>query len=164
MHQIEMVRLCGLWDQAHVDKESIMTVVEFIDNDKVIEALAENARAQYISLPEPTSGKKVDDATLELLKEANKKRGEEHAAKAAQGLRSAIAAARKIKSSEGLKLLKNLRDKHIAHYLTQSNAEKIPTRVTTQQIATLVRLPSKAIIYPGSKNILPQPDVCRLSC
>jgi hypothetical protein len=56
MHQIEMVRLCALWDQAHVDKESIMTVVEFIDNDKVIEALAENARAQYISLPEPVSG------------------------------------------------------------------------------------------------------------
>jgi hypothetical protein len=124
MHQIEMVRLCALWDQAHVDKESIMTVVEFIDNDEVIKALAENARAQYISLPEPVSGKKIDDATLELLKEANKKRGEENAAKAAQGLRSAIAAARKIKSSEGLKSLKNLRDKHIAHYLTKSSAEK----------------------------------------
>jgi hypothetical protein len=101
-----------------------MSVVEFIDNDKVIEALVENARAQYNSLPEPISGKKIDDATLELLKEANKKRGEEHAANATQGLRSAIAAARKIKSSEGLKSLKNLRDKHIAHYLTQPNPER----------------------------------------
>jgi hypothetical protein len=85
---------------------------------------ADNARAQYISLPEPADGKKIDEATLALLKDANRKRGEEHAANAAQGLRSAIAAARKIKSSAGLKSIKNLRDKHIAHYLTQSNAEK----------------------------------------
>ena len=124
MHQIEMVRLCALWDQAYIDKEAIMTVVELVDDDKVIEALAENARAQYVSLPEPTSGQKIGNETLELLKEANKKRGAEHAANAAQGLRSAIAAARKIKSSEGLKSIKNLRDKHIAHYLTQSNAER----------------------------------------
>jgi hypothetical protein len=66
----------------------------------------------------------MDEATLELLKEANRTRGEEHAADAAQGLRGAIAAACKIKSSEGLKSIKNLRDKHIAHYLTQSNAER----------------------------------------
>ncbi|MDA9453543.1 hypothetical protein XI07_14990 [Bradyrhizobium sp. CCBAU 11445] len=124
MHQIEMVRLSALWDQAHVDNEAIMTVVELIDDDKVIAALAENARARYISLPEPADGKKSNEATLELLKEANRIRGEEHAANAAQGLRGAIAAARKIKSSAGLKSLKNLRDKHIAHYLTQSSAER----------------------------------------
>jgi hypothetical protein len=124
MHQIEMVRLCALWDQAQLEKEAIMTVVELVDDDKVIAALADNARAQYISLPEPADGKKIDEATLALLKDANRKRGEEHAANAAQGLRSAIAAARKIKSSAGLKSIKNLRDKHIAHYLTQSNAEK----------------------------------------
>jgi hypothetical protein len=134
MHQIEMVRLSALWDQAHIDNESIMTVVEFIDNDKVIEALAQNARAQYIRLPEPTSGKKIDDATLELLKEANRRRGEEHAANAAQGLRGAIAAARKIKSSEGLKSLKNLRDKHIAHYLTQSNAERSGNTISPMKV------------------------------
>ncbi|MEY9643929.1 hypothetical protein ABIF07_000207 [Bradyrhizobium elkanii] len=124
MHQIEMVRLCALWDQAHIDKEAIMTVVELVDDDKVIEALAENARAQYISLPEPIGGQKIDDATLELLKAVNKKRGEEHAANAVVGLRKAIADARAIKSSEGLKSIKNLRDKHVAHYLTQSNAER----------------------------------------
>ena len=107
MHQIEMVRLCALWDQAHIDKETIMTVVELIDGNKVIEALAENARAQYISLPEPAGGQKIDDATLELLKKANKKRGQEHAASAAEGLRKAIADARAIKSSEGFKSIKN---------------------------------------------------------
>ncbi|MGY4435106.1 hypothetical protein ACVWWO_007583 [Bradyrhizobium sp. F1.13.1] len=124
MHQIEMVRLSAMWDQAHTDNEAIMTVVELIDDDKVIAALAENARAQYVSLPEPADGKVIDDATLALLKDVNRKPGEEHAANAAQGLRSAIGAARKIKSSAGLKSLKNLRDKHIAHYLTQSNAER----------------------------------------
>jgi hypothetical protein len=134
MHQIEMVRLCALWDQAHIDKEAIMTVVELVDDDKVIEALAQNSRAQYISLPEPADGKKIDEATLELLKEVNRKRGEEHAANAAQGLRSAIAAARRIKSSEGLKSIKNLRDKHVAHYLTQSNAERSGEIISSMKV------------------------------
>ncbi|MCC8977911.1 hypothetical protein [Bradyrhizobium acaciae] len=134
MHQIEMVRLCALWDQAFIDKEAIMTVVELIDDDKVIQALAENARAQYISLPEPAGGEKIDDATLDLLKEANRKRGAEHAVDAAQGLRSAITLARKIKASEGLKSIKNLRDKHIAHYLTQSIAERSGNTIAPMKV------------------------------
>jgi hypothetical protein len=125
MHQIEIVRLCALWDQAHVDNETIMSVVELIDDGEVIKALAENARAQYISLPEPINADKKDnDATVELLKEANRRRGEEHAANAVKGLRKAIADARALKSSAELKSIKNLRNKHVAHYLTQSAAEK----------------------------------------
>jgi hypothetical protein len=65
---------------------------------------------------------------------ANRKRGEEHAANAAQGLRSAIAAARRIKSSEGLKSIKNLRDKHVAHYLTQSNAERSGEIISSMKV------------------------------
>ena len=124
MHQIEIVRLNALWDQAHVDNEAIMSVVELIDDDKVIQALAENARAQYISLPEAVDGQKPDGATLEFLKEVNRKRGEEHAANAVTGLRKAIADARALKRSPELKSIKNLRDKHVAHYLTQTKAER----------------------------------------
>jgi hypothetical protein len=124
MHQIEIVRLNALWDQAHVDNEAIMSVVELIDDDKVIEALAENARAQYISLPEAVDGKKPEGTTLEFLKEINRKRGEEHAANAITGLRKAIADARALKKSPELKSIKHLRDKHVAHYLTQTKAEK----------------------------------------
>jgi hypothetical protein len=100
MHQIEIVRLNALWDQAHVDNEAIMSVIELIDDDKVIEAFAQNARAQYISLPEGASGQKADDTTLEFLKEINRKRGEEHAANAVTGLRKAIADARALKKSQ----------------------------------------------------------------
>jgi hypothetical protein len=53
MHQIVIVRLSALWDQAQIDNETILTVIELIDNDEVINALAETARAQYASIPEP---------------------------------------------------------------------------------------------------------------
>jgi hypothetical protein len=125
MHQIEIVRLSALWDQAQIDNETILTVIELIDNEDVIKALAENARAQYISTPEPMDPKeKVEESTLQFLKEINKKRGEEHASNALGGLRQAIADARAMKSSAQLRSIRNLRNKHVAHYLTQTNAEK----------------------------------------
>lgn len=125
MHQIEIVRLSALWDQAQIDNETILTVIELIDNDDVIKALAENARAQYVSIPEPMDpNEKHDGPTLEFLKEINRKRGEEHANDATAGLREAIASARAMKSSAQLRSIRNLRNKHVAHYLTQTNAEK----------------------------------------
>jgi hypothetical protein len=52
MHQIEIVRLSALWDPAQIDNETIPTVIELVDNDAVIKALSEDARAQYVSIPE----------------------------------------------------------------------------------------------------------------
>src|SRR3979411_945048 len=40
MHQIEIVRLCAIWDSADPEKENIPTVVELIDDEKIIELLA----------------------------------------------------------------------------------------------------------------------------
>lgn len=127
MHQIEMVRLIALWDQPHVDNETIPSVIEFVDDDKVIQALADAARAMYGGAPEPmdpNESAEEREITLRVLKEINAKRGEEHANKAVEGLRKAIAEARAVKSSPQLKSIRNLRNKHVAHYLTQSNAEK----------------------------------------
>lgn len=125
MHQIEIVRLSALWDQAHIDNETILSVIELVDNEGVIKALAESTRSQYISIPEPMdSSEKVEESTLQFLKEINQKRGEEHANNAIAGLCEAIASARAIKSSAELKSIRNLRNKHVAHYLTQTNAEK----------------------------------------
>src|ERR1700676_387387 len=53
MHQIEIVRLSALWDQAHIDNETIQSVIELIDDKDVTDALANAARAQYAGLPEP---------------------------------------------------------------------------------------------------------------
>lgn len=104
MHQIEVVRICALWDQPGLDRESILTVIELIDDPKVIEALADQARA---GLPE----------------EIGKKRAE----RAAAGLRDAIKNAREQRGSERLKAIRNLRDKHIAHYLSETIEEKTGT-------------------------------------
>jgi HEPN superfamily AbiU2-like protein len=101
MHQIEVVRICALWDSAKIDKESILTVIELIDDQKVLDALADQARAQH---------------AVEF--------GNQQAERANSSLKSAIKEARKLRSSAQLTSIRNLRDKHIAHYLTQTEGEK----------------------------------------
>jgi hypothetical protein len=53
MHQIEIVRLCALWDKAEPDKENIPTVVRLIDNEQVVEDLAKAARANWANIQPP---------------------------------------------------------------------------------------------------------------
>jgi hypothetical protein len=127
MHQIEIVRLSALWDQAHIDNETILTVIELVDSDEVVQALGEAARALYGRPPEPMDPNEPAEEReigLRFLKKLNEKRGEEHASKAIEGLRKAIADARAMKSSPQLSSLRNLRNKHVAHYLTQTKAER----------------------------------------
>jgi hypothetical protein len=100
MHQIEIVRICALWDQAHVDRESILTAIELIDNAAVLEAVAEQA----------STGRAPPDA-------------KQRAELAVSKLKDAIKQAREMKTSEKLTSIRNLRDKHVAHYLTQSVKE-----------------------------------------
>jgi hypothetical protein len=64
MHQIEVVRLCALWDQAHIDNESIPTAIELINDPKVIDALAEQVRSQHDTMP--TRFDKSADETPEV--------------------------------------------------------------------------------------------------
>src|ERR1700757_1190910 len=49
MYQIEIVRLCALWDGVDVEKENIPTVVNLIDDDEIIEMLAEETRSHHMS-------------------------------------------------------------------------------------------------------------------
>ena len=107
MHQIEIVRICALWDQARVeknrtqvDRESILTAVELIDNAAVLEALAQQASA----------GRAPPD-------------GKQRAELAVSKLNDAIRQARDMKKSKKLESIRNLRDKHIGHYLTQTVRE-----------------------------------------
>ena len=142
MHQIEIVRLSALWDQAHIDNETIQSVIELIDDKDVIDALANAARAQYAGLPEPADKNELveeREITVRLMKKVNNERGEEHAQNAIDGLRKAIVDARSMRASEQLKSIRNLRNKHVAHYLTQSNAEKngeiiVPMKVGDERL------------------------------
>lgn len=127
LHQVELVRLSALWDQAHIDNEAIPSVIELVDNEDVINTLAEAARAQYAKAPEPLDKNETAEEreTIEsLLKRVNERRGKEHAQNAIAGLRKAIADGRAMHKSEKLKSIRNLRNKHVAHYLTQTKAEK----------------------------------------
>jgi hypothetical protein len=40
LHQLEIVRLCALWDDVRLDKENIPTIVDLIDDERAIETLA----------------------------------------------------------------------------------------------------------------------------
>lgn len=102
MHQIEIVRVCALWDSAlTIERELIQTVIELIDDPKVLDALAEQARVGH---PPPVA--------------------EQRAQKALSSLNDAIKKAREIRNSQGLKSIRKLRDKHVAHYLTEKIEEK----------------------------------------
>jgi membrane glycosyltransferase len=109
MHQIEIVRIAALWDNPQtIERESILIVIELIDDPKVLDALADQARADY---PPPVANQRAERA-LSSLKDAIKK-------------------ARQTRSSDTLKSIRNLRDKHVAHYLTEKAEE------TTNDIAPM---------------------------
>ncbi len=80
MHQIEIVRVCALWDNPTLDRESVLSVIELIDDPNVLETLADQARGD---LPKAV--------------------GDLRAVKALSSLKDAIKKAREMRSSSGLK-------------------------------------------------------------
>jgi len=129
MHQIEVVRLCALWDAAHLDHESIPTVIELIDDDDVIAVLAQEECARHKGASTPLDdGQFKDDAEKKAvaaaIEEKQNEFADERKAQAMVELKAIIKEARDLRKSERLKSLRNLRDKHLAHYLVESRAEK----------------------------------------
>ncbi|WFU75240.1 hypothetical protein [Bradyrhizobium sp. CB2312] len=105
MLQIEIVRLCAIWDGIDLDKENIPTVVELIDDAEIIEMLAEEERGRHMF------GRA--DAYAD-----------ERASLALTGLEHAIKSARTVLSSTRLNAIMNIRDKHLAHSLETTRREK----------------------------------------
>jgi hypothetical protein len=129
MHQIEIVRLCALWDSADPDKENILTVVELIDDDDILEALADETRRHWSDIEGNILGDFSDDpATAEAVRQAvrrsNREVGDSEAAKAKAQLKRAITDARALRSSPRWASVMNVRDKHLAHSLTETRREK----------------------------------------
>jgi hypothetical protein len=129
MHQFELVRLCALWDSAQLDRESIMTVVELIDHDDVVLALAEETFAAYAN--RPTTVYHQDHETGEmgsLIAEAmnrnNAEFGDQQAWRAIDDLKNAIKATREFERSDLMASLRNHRDKYLAHSLRSTRREK----------------------------------------
>lgn len=95
MHQIEIVRLCALWDSADEKKENIPTVIELIDDSAVIQILRDETRAHWADLPvghvpvEPPDAE-LEEVARQALKRSNVAFGDEQAAQAVADLASAI--------------------------------------------------------------------------
>ncbi len=134
MHQIEVVRLCALWDAAHLDHESIPTVIELIDSGDVVAALVEEERARHRVPATPLEDDQftnVEEKNIvsQAIERQQQQFGEKRAKQAENELTAAIKQARSLRTSDRLTSLRNLRDKHLAHYLVESRAEKTGTPI-----------------------------------
>jgi hypothetical protein len=132
MYQLEIVRLCALWDSADLKKENITTVIELVDDDTIIEVLADEAALPWttgdpghIGSINSTGDPALDAKIMQAVRETEKQHfGIAQTMRARSELRKAIASAREVLQSEQLKSLMNARDKHIAHSLTETYREK----------------------------------------
>ena len=128
IHQIEIVRLCALCDSADPDKENIPTVVELIDDDEILEALANETRKHWSDMESrilnPSDDPETAAIVYEAVKRSNREFGDEQAAKAKTELQESITSAREIIGSTRLASVMNIRDKHLAHSLATTRREK----------------------------------------
>jgi hypothetical protein len=131
MYQIEIVRLCALWDGVDVEKENIPTVVNLIDDDEIIEMLAEETRSHHMSgaafgvVVNPDNDP-IIAAEMEQERRASIDRqyAYERASLARTELKQTIADARAVLGSARLASIMNIRDKHLAHSLETTRREK----------------------------------------
>jgi hypothetical protein len=128
LHQFEIVRLCALWDRAELEKENIPSIIELIDRSEVIERLVEETASYWSGaggrILNPSDDPEIHAMELEALQRSNQEFGAEQAQKARDGLRKAISDARTIMASPQYASIMNLRDKHLAHSLSQTRREQ----------------------------------------
>ena len=128
LHQFEIVRLCALWDRPEPEKENIPTIVELIDNPDVIEILAQETAAhwqnQETRLYDDGSDPELHAVAIEQLRLSDEAFGHEQAQKARDELVKAINDSRAIISSAKYTSIINLRDKHLAHSLSETRHER----------------------------------------
>jgi hypothetical protein len=127
MYQLEIVRLCALWDSADLKKENIATVIELIDDDEIIQLLADEAATGdlgQISIINPTGDSVLDAKIAQAARDSDEQFGIAQSIRARCELRETIASAREIAQSEQLKSIMNARHKYIAHSLTETKLER----------------------------------------
>ncbi|WP_346895560.1 hypothetical protein [uncultured Roseibium sp.] len=124
-----VLRIAALWDKADEDTASFLTVIEYIDDDEVIKALAEEHLQAHASLGsriwgDPHPDPEVRAAIDQSIRGSQQAFAQRQANRARRRLRRAICITRKIAASPSLERLQNLRNKHIAHSLRQTRREK----------------------------------------
>ena len=127
MHQIEIVRLCAIWDSAEPEKENIPTVIELIDDDEIIETLGDDNLRHWTGksvLMNPSTDPQIAKLEQRAVMESERQFGEQQGEKAKSELRQAIADSRTIIASPRLTSVMNIRDKHLAHSLESTRRER----------------------------------------
>jgi hypothetical protein len=128
LHHYEIVRLCALWDGVGLEKENISTIIELIDEPRIIDFFAAETEAHWKgiggALVNPSDDPKLQALVVAELARNDALFGAQQAHKARVGLRKAIEKARIILSSSKLGSIMNLRDKHLAHSLSQTRREQ----------------------------------------
>lgn len=129
LHQFEIVRLCALWDSADLQKENIPLLIELIDHPDVAETIAQEALAYRANQPVGHILNAPEDAELhefvvETLRLDNIEQGEQDAKRVRDDLRQAICDSRAILASPKHESIINIRDKYLAHSLTETRRER----------------------------------------
>ena len=128
LHQFEIVRLCALWDRAGADRENIPTIIELIKPPDVIEALAQETLRHWSGIGgdimDPSEDPELFALANAALQRSNEEFGQQQAQKARDELRKTITEVCTILDSPRLTSIMNLRHKHLAHSLTETNLEK----------------------------------------
>jgi AbiU2 len=128
LHQFEIVRLCALWDSVELEKENIPTIIELVDHPEAIEALAQETAAhwkgQVSGVLNPSDDEELNALERDAVRRSNEEFGEQQAQLARKELREVIANCRSILSAPKLTSMMNLRDKYLAHSLTETRRER----------------------------------------
>ena len=128
LHQFEIVRLCALWDSVELEKENIPTIIELIDRPEIIEALAKETAAHWKGhaggILNPSDDPELRALEVDALRRSNDDFGEQQAQRAREELREAVDKSRTILAAPKLASIMNLRDKYLAHSLTETRRER----------------------------------------
>jgi hypothetical protein len=128
LQEIELVRLCSLWDKGERDAFSIPTVVDLIDNDDVIDCICRLAgeTRRCVHDPERPHGETEEDR--EIFRKALVRMGERDERQERRRMcvvtRRTIQEAREIAGSEMLRNVVNFRNKYIAHATGLTHRER----------------------------------------
>jgi hypothetical protein len=127
MHQIEIIRLCALWDGAEEAKENIPTVIELINDVEIIRILADETRQSFATgnslLLNPSSDPRLSAIEQQAVINSEIQFATEQASRAEADLKEAIRDSQNILASSRLASVMNLRYKHLAHSLTKTRRE-----------------------------------------
>ena len=129
LFRYSVIRLCTIWDSdIDLETESICTVVDLIDDHKVIlELMRETCghwagKTAYLGTPpvEPELAQEV----LRQIRESEDRFGRVQGIRTARTLLRAIASVKEISQSNDMKVIRQLRNKHLAHALNETREEK----------------------------------------